>query len=126
MSSYPNAFRVNCIGNTSCNNNYTVCKDQTYINNKLQQRRLPQQTTHCLPYQAPKQVIQNNNVDFQFSNSNTWSNARGYGNIVIGTSDTQNNIHGRIHPWNRIHALSSPYQTPAVVKNAWAMNNYGK
>ena len=85
-------------------------------------RRLPQQTTNCLPYKAPKSVIQNNNVEFNFSNSNTWSNTRGYGNIVVGTSDNQNNIHGRIHPWNRIHPLSTPYNTPVVVKDAWAFN----
>lgn len=125
MSSYPDAFRLNCVGKISCNNNHDICQDDKNINKKLEKRSLEQpklshQTTHCLPYKAPREVIQDNSVDFKFSNTNTWSNTRGYGNIVIGTSDLQNNIHGRVHPWNRINPLSSPYQTPVVVKNAWA------
>ena len=119
MSSYPDAFRINCVGDVSCNNNLSICENKPVV---LENNKPVSTTTACLPYKAPKEVIQDNKVDYSFSNSNTWSNTRGYGNIVVGTSDNNNNIHGRIHPWNRITPLSSPYDSPAVVKNAWSMN----
>ena len=44
------------------------------------------------------------------------------GNIVVATNDSCNNVHGRVHPYNRISKLSMPYDGPAVVKDAWKMN----
>ena len=37
---------------------------------------------------------QSNNVDFTKTYNKSWSNTRGYGNIVVGTHDTCNNIQG--------------------------------
>lgn len=121
MSKYPEAFKLNCVGQLDCNNNYSVCGKKPIIleNNEVKDDTT---TTHCLPYEIPKRVIQNNDVDFDIKNTANWSNTRGYGNIVVATNDTCNNVHGRIHPWNRIYPLGKPYSGPADIKNAWNVN----
>lgn len=64
-------------------------------------------TTHSQLMEAPSKVIQDNSVNFSLQNNHSWSNSRGYGNIVIGTYDSCSNIHGRVHPYNRIPKLPS-------------------
>ena len=137
MSQYPDSFRVNCVGTLPCNNNRKFCdvsKEPVVIQNGnvVSEENSPQvnqpinkassTTTHCLAYKAPQRVIQDNEVNFKPQWAHSWSNTRGYGNIVVATNDTCNNIHGRVHPWNRIQPLSMPYDGPAVVKDAWKMN----
>ena len=109
MSSYPDTFRINCVGKLPCNTNSSICSNKPVI---LENNRIVDDTstTHCMKYFAPKNIIQDNHVDYNITNSHTWSNARYYGNIVIGTNDTCNNIHGRVHPYNRIPALYNEYE----------------
>ncbi len=123
MSSYPETFRLNCVGKLPTDENYSVCQSQPIIlENKSVLQGANDQTKGCTPYEPPMNVIQNNSVKFNKKSNKSWSNTRGYGNIVIGTHDTENNIHGRVHPWNRIFPLSSPFETPVDVKDAWSMN----
>jgi len=141
-NSYPDSFRLNCVGKVPCNNNFNVCdntnKPVIIENDKIvpeQKKQFTQQyqqgdvrkpslstTTHCLPYDAPKRVIQNNLVDFKPVNNHSWSNQRGYGNILVATSDNQNNIKASVHPYHRIQPLRQPYDGPADIYNAWRMS----
>ena len=115
-NSYPDSFRLNCVGKVPCNNNFSVCdntnKPVVIENDKIvpDQRRNQRiediqnnqqgmvrrgsrsTTTHCLPYETPKRVIQNNLVDFKPVDNHSWSNQRGYGNILLATVDNQNNV----------------------------------
>ena len=79
-------------------------------------------TVHCLPYKAPNRVINNNYVEYPSVKTHSWSNTRGYGNIVLATNDSCNNIHGKVKPWNRIESLNCPYNTPVDVSMAWNVN----
>uniref|UniRef100_A0A6C0JIA6 Uncharacterized protein n=1 Tax=viral metagenome TaxID=1070528 RepID=A0A6C0JIA6_9ZZZZ len=123
MSSYPEAFKLNCVGKLPTDNTYSVCQQKPII---LENNNLAQGSNYkpqgCPTYEPPREVIQSNNVDFTKTYNKSWSNTRGYGNIVVGTHDTCNNIQGRVHPWNRINPLSSPHDTPVVIKDAWSMN----
>ena len=145
-NSYPDSFRLNCVGKVPCNNNFSVCdntnKPVVIENDKIvpDQRRNQRiediqnnqqgmvrrgsrsTTTHCLPYETPKRVIQNNLVDFKPVDNHSWSNQRGYGNILLATVDNQNNVKGSIHPYHRIQPLRQPYDGPADIYNAWRMN----
>tara|TARA_B100001093_G_scaffold346014_1_gene330658 strand:+ start:777 stop:1235 length:459 start_codon:yes stop_codon:yes gene_type:complete len=142
-NSYPDSFRLNCVGKVPCNNNFDVCdntnKPVIIENDKIvpeQKKQFTQQgyqqgnvrkaslstTTHCLPYDGPKRVIQNNLIDFKPVNNRSWSNQRGYGNILVATSDNQNNIKGSVHPYHRIQPLRQPYDGPADIYNAWRMS----
>ena len=148
MSQYPDSFRVNCVGTLPCNNNRQFCdssKNPVVIQNGIvvseesssdvlntQNTQSPllkneinagdSTTTYCQAYGVPERVIQDNEINQKPNWSHSWSNQRGYGNIVVATDDTCNNIHGRVHPWNRIAPLSMPYDGPAVIKKAWKMN----
>ena len=75
-------------------------------------------STSCSAFTPPQNVVQNNKVPVGVVSNKSWSNVRGYGNIVVATHDTESNMHGRLHPWNRINPLSSPYETPVVTKQA--------
>tara|TARA_B100001093_G_C26837431_1_gene1019015 strand:+ start:585 stop:1052 length:468 start_codon:yes stop_codon:yes gene_type:complete len=145
-NSYPDSFRLNCVGKVPCNNNFSVCdntnKPIVIENDKIVQERGRNQTemrqddyqqgmvrkgarsttTHCLPYDAPKRVIQNNLVDFRPVDNHSWSNQRGYGNILLATADNQNNVKGSVHPYHRLQPLRQPYDGPADIYNAWRMN----
>lgn len=73
-------------------------------------------TTFNQSHGAPKCVIQDNKVQFDLQNNHTWSNSRGYGNVVVGTFDSCSNIHGRIHPWNIIRSLNTK-RDPSKLSN---------
>ena len=124
MSSYPEAFKLNCVGKLPTDNNYSVCQEKPIIleNNNVVPKGAKHLNRGCAPYKAPKNVIQDNTFQGNKVSAKSWSNTRGYGNIVVGTYDINNDIHGRIHPWNRITPLTQPYDTPVVVKDAWSMN----
>ena len=141
MSNYPDSFRVNCVGELPCNNNKQFCdvsKKPIIIennnvvennngiknNNRIKNNRINNTTTtnYCKPYKAPIRIIQDNKIIETPKSAHSWSNQRSYGNIVIGTHDSCNNVHGRVHPFNRINPLSEPYIGPAVKKDAWALN----
>lgn len=123
MSAYPQAFTINKVGDLTCNNNFY------YVDNSLpimmdERRVVPAMstTTHCQAYRPPMEVIQDNTFPSPHFNERSWSNHRGYGNIVVATHDTCNNIRGRVHPWNRIPKLDMPYSGPAVIEDAWNLN----
>ena len=134
MSNYPDSFRVNCVGQLPCNNNKRFCdvsKKPIIIennnvveeeNNKMADRSGNTTTNYCANYNPPMRVIQDNIVVEKPQSAHSWSNQRSYGNIVVGTHDTCNNVHGRVHPYNRLFPLSEPYMGPAVKKDAWALN----
>ena len=137
MSQYPDSFRVNCVGTLPCNNNRKFCdlsnepvviqngnvvSEENSQNIQKPVKSVNSTTTHCLPYGAPKRVIQSNEITEKPKWSHSWSNVRGYGNIVVATNDDCTNIHGKVHPYNRIHPLSMPYDGPAVIKDAWKLN----
>ena len=48
MSSYPDAFRINCVGKLPCNTNYNACSDEPIV---LENRK---------PIQNHQQVIAEN------------------------------------------------------------------
>lgn len=62
-------------------------------------------TPHSEIADSPTKIIQDNGVNFPLKNNHSWSNSRGYGNIVVGTFDSCNNVHGRVHPYNRLPKL---------------------
>ena len=135
-NSYPDVFKTNCAGAYWCDTPAKGCNINKIKSNKVVKKQKvvsesilaedaenvlvnDNSTIHCLPYEAPTKVIGNNKVDFKTVNSHSWSNQRGYGNIVSATNDTCNNIHAKIKPWNRIEPAHSPYFTNADVKMAW-------
>ena len=128
MSNYPDSFRVNCVGNLPCNNNKRFCdiskKPIIIENNNVVEEDIQHHTTtnYCKKYSQPMKIIQDNLVTEKPKSSHSWSNQRSYGNIVVGRHDTCNNVHGRVHPYNRIFPLSEPYIGPAEKKDAWALN----
>ena len=67
----------------------------------MQKSEDPTITTFTQPNSVPSNVIQDNTVNFDLKNNHSWSNSRGYGNVVVGTYDSCSNIHGKVHPWNR-------------------------
>lgn len=119
MSSYPDAFRINCVGKLPCNTNYNACSDQPIV---LENRKPIQEssTNHCRKYSTPINVIQDNQVDFTINNDKMWSNYRGYGNIHVNSSDKNSNIVGRLHPYNRIPALDNVNNN--LSNHAWNNN----
>ena len=119
MSSFPDAFRINCVGKLPCNTNYNNCSNKPVV---LENNRVIHETntTHCKKYSVPKNVIQDNIIDYNVSSVHTWSNARGYGNIVVCNNDSNNNILGRKHPYNRIPALHHEYS--GLKNHAWNNN----
>lgn len=123
MSSYPDAFRINCVGKLPTDNNYSICKQKPIIlENKNVVEEGNQKPVKCQPYNPPTSVIQSNLVPKNAVSNKSWSNSRGYGNIVVATHDTENNMHGRVHPYNRLRPLTKPYQTNVEVNDAWAIN----
>tara|TARA_B100000963_G_scaffold45853_2_gene34250 strand:+ start:609 stop:1046 length:438 start_codon:yes stop_codon:yes gene_type:complete len=137
MSQYPDSFRVNCVGTLPCNNNRQFCdhskgpvviQNGKVVSEESSSEKLTRPiknvstTSHCQAYGVPEKVIQDNEIGEKPKWTHTWSNVRGYGNIVVATNDSCNNIHGKVHPYNRISSLSMPYDGPAVVKDAWKMN----
>jgi hypothetical protein len=70
----------------------------------------------------PLANIQTNEIDFKQESFHTWSNQRGYGNIVAGTSNHQGNIMGKVAPWNRLPAMKHPYDTLVQIDSAWSTN----
>ena len=151
MNNYPEAFNINCAKSLACDTPGSGCRLQNVLvmenknnklvnktsklvkkrditkeykinNNKIYNHRTYNTTLHCTPYQPIKTTIQNRNIDFPSSNSRNWSNQRSYGNIVLGTSDSCNNIYGKVKPWNRIEKLNCPYNTNVDVNMAWNLN----
>ena len=144
-NNYPSAFNTGCVKNIQCNTISSSCKNTSskFINTeslrskdvKIKKNKRSSksgskiynsdnsQSLYCLPYSAPSNVIDSNLVDFEPTDSHSWSNQRGYGNIVVATYDTCNNIHGKVNPWNRIPKATNPYSSPADIKMAWAWNN---
>tara|TARA_Y100000389_G_scaffold79344_2_gene76093 strand:+ start:2884 stop:3222 length:339 start_codon:yes stop_codon:yes gene_type:complete len=93
-----------------------VKENDRTIPDEMQHSRDTTTTTFHQPYGTSNRVIQDNNVQFELQNNHSWSNSRGYGNLVIGTFDSCNNIHGRVHPWNRIRPLNSK-RDPSKLSN---------
>tara|TARA_B100001093_G_scaffold519364_1_gene608029 strand:- start:279 stop:644 length:366 start_codon:yes stop_codon:yes gene_type:complete len=120
MSSYPDAFRLNCIGKLPTDSNYSVCQQKPIIlENKNVVEKGHNRPESCSAFAAPQNVVQDNAVPSGLVSNKSWSNVRGYGNVVVATHDTENNMHGRVHPWNRLNNMASPYETPVVTKDAW-------
>tara|TARA_B100000242_G_C43050370_1_gene490713 strand:- start:1546 stop:1935 length:390 start_codon:yes stop_codon:yes gene_type:complete len=119
MSSYPDAFRINCVGKLPCNTNYNACSDEPIV---LENRKPIQEssTSHCRKYSPPRNVIQDNQVDFRVNNDRMWSNSHGYGNIKVSSNDKNNDIVGRVHPYNRIPALDNTNNN--LSNHAWNNN----
>ena len=117
---YPNAFYSYCVGKVPCDGtsecihqNSKMDKD-IHENKKLhllRERILPSGRTDlskgcsnqvrsiCEGYESPSKKIEGKDVNFEIKGSHTWSNTRSYGNIVIATNDTCNNIHGKVKPF---------------------------
>ena len=144
MSDYPQSFRANCVGtiplgknNNTCSGNKPFCdlskhpiiiENDKIVSEEQAFEKMPgmvRQSTnsHCQAYGHPQNVIQSNEIHEKPQWSHSWSNQRGYGNIVLATNDTCNNVHGRVHPYNRLTALKQPYEGPAVIRDAWKINN---
>lgn len=118
MSDYTEAFNLQNDENMSADNkkkNGPIVIENDEI--------IPNHTTiHSQPFGNPKNVVQDNNVDFPVSNSHSWSNTRGYGNINLDTHDNLNNIHSRSHPYNRIPPIIKPYDVDVDTNMAWDLN----
>lgn len=123
MSSYPSAFKLQKVGklqhNHIASNKPIVLENNRVVPLNSTDKHLT--TIHSQPNRAPSNLIQTNKVDFK-TTTPTWSNSRGYGNIVIGTHDTCSNVHGRIVPYNRLPPLQEPYDTNVEVNDAWDFN----
>jgi hypothetical protein len=118
MSSYPNSFKIQCLGcSSSCANIRCSCHCP-----KCQAKNISI-TSYCRTPQSTMNVIQDNSVS-DFHNSHVWSNSRGYGNIVIGTADSDNLIYGRVSPWNRIPKLSLPTSTNVETSASWSSKEW--
>ena len=99
MSNYREAF-TNTI-NKGNRNKPIIQENNRKIPNKMQKSEDPTITTFTQPNSVPSKVIQDNTVNFDLKNNHSWSNSRGYGNVVVGTYDSCSNIHGKVHPWHR-------------------------
>tara|TARA_B100000575_G_scaffold294356_1_gene309751 strand:- start:4283 stop:4687 length:405 start_codon:yes stop_codon:yes gene_type:complete len=126
MSSYPDAFQLQSVGNLQNNTNVPT-KPIILENNKMVPLKNSTEnqettTTHTQEFGDINNVDQDNGVDFAIGNNHSWSNVRGYGNIVVGTNDSRNNIHGRVHPYNRIASLKNPHDTLVDTSMAWDVN----
>ena len=116
---YPNSFYLNCVGNIPCDRSSNCIHENSkikkeIIENKkihlLREKIYPRGNINlsskcnnikksiCEGYDNPSKII-GNNIDFELTNSHSWSNTRSYGNIVIATNDTCNNIHGKVKPF---------------------------
>jgi len=80
------------------------------------------QTIHRLPFGIPKNVIQDNTVE-NIKVHHTWTNQRGYGNIINAHLTLDGVISARVSPWNRLPPLSMPYSGPAQGTTAWGATN---
>ena len=125
MNKYPNVFndkcqskiKVNCPDENMCKlNNYDKLKLQLVNDSsetkKFQLHPYNQSMSNC-GYKTPElnNIVSENKIDYKLSSNHTWSNQRGYGNIIVGNLDTCNNIHTRVHPYNRIDRLNYPFQS---------------
>jgi hypothetical protein len=70
----------------------------------------------------PLANIQTNEIDYPQESQHTWSNQRGYGNVVFGTSNPQGDIMGKVSPWNRLPSMKHPYDTLVQIESAWSTN----
>jgi hypothetical protein len=98
MSSYKEAFTTI----KSVNKKPIIQENERKIPDSMQLSQDNTTTTFNQPNSIPSGVIQDNRVQFDLKNNHSWSNVRGFGNINVGTYDSCNNIHGRVHPYNRI------------------------
>jgi hypothetical protein len=82
------------------------------------------QTTYTSKFYLVKPLSDNqdNKVDFTPNSYHTWSNQRGYGNIVVATNDSSNAIRGSINPWNRLPPMEKTFDTFVRIESAWATN----
>lgn len=60
-----------------------VKENDRTIPDEMQHSRDTTTTTFHQPYGTSNRVIQDNNVQFELQNNHSWSNSRGYGNLVI-------------------------------------------
>ena len=135
MSEYPGIFNKKCMSKQDikcnshdlCNLNInTVGSDKNIINiDKTDRNGLSpfNNNTKC-GYKSPslEYVVSDNNVINIPRSSHSWSNQRGYGNIVVGSFDTCSNIYSKVHPYNRIPPLSIPTETNVDTNMAWNVN----
>ena len=79
MSSYPDAFRLNCVGKLPTDNNYSVCQQKPII---LENKNIVEQgnnrTQDCPSYNPPQNVIQDNHIPKASVSNKSWSNVRGW------------------------------------------------
>ena len=120
MSSYPQAFQIPCLCNSTCKNNFCHCTSPKCKCTSSKQQMGYFTTTHCQPFGPPTNVIQSNIVETADETKHVWTNQRGYGNIVIATIDNKNNVVGSVSPWNRIPSLTYPTDTNVKPSNAWS------
>ena len=75
-------------------------------------------TIHTSPFNRRLDVIQDNHVGpEQFKH--TWSNQRGYGNIVFAKNGKDNKPKINVKPYNRLNRMDCPYSTDVNVQSAW-------
>lgn len=125
-NNYPNSFKENCAKKMECDNSSKTCKNSSvYIKKELNKLKKSNDNknnskTQCIEYSNPKKEIKENIINFDILSNHTWSNQRGYGNIMLGSNDNCNNLNNKIYNWNRIPKQNNPYSTPANVDMAWA------
>ena len=122
-NSYPNVFQKSCVKKLPCNKPSKCLihndreKKRIYENDRihmLRERFDPiskigvnlknscddKISNKCIPYNQPSKLIKNNKINYSIKNSHSWSNQRGYGNIIVAKSDTCNNIHTKVKSYN--------------------------
>ena len=104
MSNYIEAFTTTKYKDT---NKPIIQENNRKIPNKMQKSEDPTTTTFTQLHSVPSNVIQDNTVRFDLKNNHSWSNSRGYGNVIVGTYDSCSNIHGKVHPWNRFNGMKT-------------------
>ena len=77
------------------------------------------QSLYCMPDRAPQPSNQTNVWGQPQEAFHSWSNQRGYGNLVVATNDVNHNIVGRVSPWNRLIPLPLPTDTQVDIQMAW-------
>ena len=123
QGNYPDVFNNSCIKNVECQTHTSNCKKKklsTFNVKSTKPKVISKPTSHhnqCLNHSKllNESIVNDNKVDFDTSNNPSWSNQKGYGNIVVGTFDDCSNIHNKYYNWNRIPALTKPYSSPADV-----------
>jgi len=127
--SYPDIFSHSAVGSLMTSFNPSLVQNDSPLNvsgslingsKQLWNDPMTQQefqTIHRLPFGIPQNVIQDNTVNYEVNHS--WTNHRGYGNLINAHLKPDGVISARVAPWNRMPPLTIPYSGPAEGTNAW-------